>query len=112
MSEKREDELRISGLTFDRFWEVLKSTWHVALLLIALIWQIAAYKVSLDTHLQRIDFQLKWLVNHTPHQFYDDPEIQDQQGKPKPQSFYQSPKMADRWLPPSQDAQMPSTFVR
>lgn len=58
-------------ITFDKLWEVAKSTWHVALLFAGLIWGVASYKTGLDTHLNFIDNQLKlednklnWLIDH------------------------------------------------
>lgn len=59
------------GLTWDKFVDVAKGTWHLVGLMVVLIWFIASYKVGLDIHLNTIDEHLKmeddklnWIINH------------------------------------------------
>lgn len=87
-------------ITPDGFVGMVKSTWHVAILLGGLIWAVAAYKTGVDSHLNYIDNQLKvqdnklnWLINH--HGDKDSMPMTDQtpyvpqSEKVKPQSSLQ-----------------------
>ena len=87
-------------ITLDRLVEMVKSTWHVAVLLCGLIWAVASYKAGLDNHLNMIDNQLKtedmklnWLVNHHADKqaMPSDPQYVPQSDKSSPASLLQIP---------------------
>ena len=114
MSAKPEGEdVRISGITFERTLAVAGKTWHVMGALLTLIWVIASYKAALDAHLKSIDDhlqlqdrRLQWLITHSPASVtvpYELPPLAEpQKTEPKPQSWYAAPKIAD--FHQSQDA--------
>lgn len=94
-------------ITPERFFGLLKSGWHIALLMGGFIWAVASYKANLDVHLTMIDNQLKmqndqlktqddkltWLITHHADKNsmpQNDPSPYSQQSLPiKPQSFSQ-----------------------
>ena len=103
-------------ITWEKFADVVKGTWHIMGLLLVLIWYIATYKVGLDNHLNLIDQQMRqednklnWLINH--HSDKDPMPFEQQfipQGdKVKPQSLFTWPKFAQT-SEPVQDATIPT----
>lgn len=118
MVHRREEDDVSIGLTWDKFVDVVKGTWHLVGLLVVLIWFIASYKVGLDTHLSIIDQQLRqednklnWLINHHSDKDGMPPEVPQflpQEKKVEPQSFInrlpllQADTTQDATIPPLQ----------
>lgn len=109
--------MRIPGLTWDKFTDVVKGTWHIVGLLCILIWYVASYKAGIDYHFSVLDQQMKiednklnWLINH--HSDKDNFPPADQQFVPqaekvKPQSYLGHwPRLEAERVP--QDAQIPN----
>lgn len=119
MKTEEGEEMKI-GLTWDKFVDVAKGTWHLVGLLVVLIWFIASYKVGLDMHLNIIDEHLKmeddklnWIINHQPDP--SDPSLTNprrfvpQKKKVEPHSLLTMPGLleaSDAHEAP-QDAQIP-----
>lgn len=112
---RTEDDVKISGVTFDRAFEMLRSTWHILLVGFGMIWAIASYKSGLDNHLLIIDDHLRvqeqhleledkrlqWLMRHAPNKDGEPEPYDPQRLRKQPQSEMTKPKLFSEDVPPS-----------